>query len=135
VIALCRDIVGRWPIPPEHVLAHSDIAPSRKQDPGEIFPWQRLAAEGVGLWVKPAPVDGTHAELPEDERTAFLHALSSFGYGVTLDQPGEVQAAVAAFQRHFRPSRVDGVIDPSSATTLRRLLMARSQNSNGFASN
>lgn len=135
VIALGRDIAGRWPIPPEQVLAHSDIAPSRKQDPGEIFPWRLLAERGVGLWVEPGPVNSDPGELPEAERTAFLHALSSYGYGVALDQPDEVQAAVAAFQRHFRPSLINGVIDKSSAVSLRRLLLARSQNSNGFATN
>src|SRR3981081_1730569 len=56
VIALCRDIVARWSIAPARVLAHSDVAPLRKRDPGEAFPWRRLAEAGVGLWVAPAPI-------------------------------------------------------------------------------
>ena len=59
VIALCREIIARHPIPPERVLAHSDVAPTRKEDPGELFPWRQLRAAGVGHWVSPAPiVDG-----------------------------------------------------------------------------
>ena len=56
VIALCRDIVGRHTIPAARVLGHSDIAPDRKIDPGEWFPWARLAAGGVGVWIEPAPI-------------------------------------------------------------------------------
>ena len=56
VIALCREILGRHPIPPQRVLAHSDIAPARKEDPGELFPWDRLHAEGIGHWVLPEPI-------------------------------------------------------------------------------
>ena len=56
VIALCRDILARQPIPPGRVLGHSDVAPARKQDPGEKFPWAQLAAAGVGHWVEPEPI-------------------------------------------------------------------------------
>ena len=56
VIALCRDLVGRWRIAPDRILAHSDVAPGRKLDPGEIFPWERLHASGIGHGVRPAPV-------------------------------------------------------------------------------
>ena len=54
VIALCQGILGRWAIPPERIVAHSDIAPDRKEDPGERFPWKRLAEAGIGLWPQPA---------------------------------------------------------------------------------
>src|SRR5690242_18271049 len=57
VIALCRNIVARWSIAPWHVLAHSDVAPLRKRDPGERFPWGRLAEAGVGVWVEPAAIE------------------------------------------------------------------------------
>ncbi len=56
VIALCRDVLSRHPIPPERVLAHSDVAPARKEDPGELFPWSELFAAGIGHWVMPEPV-------------------------------------------------------------------------------
>jgi N-acetylmuramoyl-L-alanine amidase len=126
VIALTRDIAARWAIPPDRVLAHSDIAPLRKQDPGEWFPWGRLAAEGVGLWVEPVPVYDETFEAKPRELDAFVEALATYGYGIALSDPCETkQAVVAAFQRHFRPARVDGRVDRSSIDTMLRLLMAR----------
>jgi len=126
VIALTRDIAARWKIPRDRVLAHSDIAPLRKQDPGERFPWSRLAAEGVGLWVEPVPPFDETFEAKPRELDAFVEALATYGYGVALSDPCETkQAVISAFQRHFRPARVDGRVDRSSIDTLLRLLMAR----------
>jgi N-acetylmuramoyl-L-alanine amidase len=129
LVALCRGVLGRWPIPPERVLAHSDVAPARKRDPGAFFPWARLAAEGVGHWVEPAPIGGGRfmAEGDRGEPVEALQAmLALYGYG--LDVTGVFDEAtrlvVAAFQRHFRPARVDGVADRSTVTTLYRLLDA-----------
>ena len=130
VAALCRDIVGRHPIPPERVLAHSDIAPGRKRDPGEKFDWAWLAGRGIGLWVEPAPVRGEDGlrEGDEGEAVAALQqALAGYGYGLLVtalfDRP--TARVVEAFQRHFRPARVDGVADASTLETLRRLFAAR----------
>lgn len=126
VIALTRDIAARRTIQRDQVLAHSDIAPLRKQDPGEWFPWERLAAESVGLWVAPAPLSDEGFEANPRELDAFVEALATYGYGVALSDPCETkQAVVAAFQRHFRPARVDGRVDRSSIDTMLRLLMAR----------
>ena len=130
VAALCRDILGRHPIPPERVLAHSDIAPGRKRDPGEKFDWAWLAGRGVGLWVEPAPVlaaDGLREGDAGEAVAALQGALAAYGYGLpataVFDHPtGRV---VEAFQRHFRPARVDGVADASTLETLRRLAAAR----------
>jgi N-acetylmuramoyl-L-alanine amidase len=109
------------------VLAHSDVAPGRKKDPGEKFPWRLLADSGVGLWTEPAPiVDGEQKLLGAsgDDVLALQRSLSRFGYGVPLS--GQYDTAtmdvVAAFQRHFRPERVDGVADQSTLTTLHDLL-------------
>jgi len=131
VAALCRSIFTRYRIPPERVLGHSDVAPSRKQDPGEKFPWHTLAASGIGLWVKPAPIvpNGPIAVLGENSPnvTEAQVLLGKYGYGVSttgyLD--GQTRDAVAAFQRHFRPAKVDGVIDTSTLATLRALIAAR----------
>jgi N-acetylmuramoyl-L-alanine amidase len=131
VTALCRSIFTRHQIPADRVLAHSDIAPTRKQDPGEKFPWKVLADSGIGLWVKPAPITQAGPIFvlgesdPAVEETQQL--LARYGYGVAptgyLD--GATRDAVAAFQRHFRPIRVDGVIDVSTIATLKALLAAR----------
>jgi N-acetylmuramoyl-L-alanine amidase len=126
---LCADIVGRWSIPQSRVLAHSDIAPRRKQDPGEKFPWDVLARGGVGHWVPPAPLADGPAYGPGDEGQPVraLQALLAV-YGYALDLTGvydaQTQAVVTAFQRHFRPGRVDGIADLSTLATLRDLLKA-----------
>jgi N-acetylmuramoyl-L-alanine amidase len=127
VIALCRDIVARWEIAPWHVLAHSDVAPLRKRDPGESFPWARLAAAGVGLWIEPAAVEEGPTLSPGDrgEEVARLQQrLAAYGYGITPsgDYDATTQEIVAAFQRHFRPARVDGIADVSTMRTLEMLL-------------
>jgi N-acetylmuramoyl-L-alanine amidase len=117
------------------VLGHSDVAPTRKQDPGEKFPWRILHASGIGLWVPPAPI------LPNGHASGKLHVLGEsnpaiaeaqvllgrYGYGVPSSGyfDGATRDAIAAFQRHFRPAKVDGVLDASTLETLKRLLAAR----------
>jgi N-acetylmuramoyl-L-alanine amidase len=130
VAALCRDIVRRHAIRPERVLAHSDVAPSRKRDPGEKFDWAWLARQGVGLWVEPAPVEGGEGLREGDEGRAVVELqarLADYGYHVAASGRFDraTAEAVTAFQRHFRPARVDGVADASTRETLRRLLAAR----------
>jgi N-acetylmuramoyl-L-alanine amidase len=127
VIALCKGIMIRRDIPKHRVLAHSDVAPGRKKDPGEKFPWRLLADSGVGLWTEPAPIVNGEQKLlgaSGDDVLALQRSLSRFGYGVPLS--GQYDTAtmdvVAAFQRHFRPERVDGVADQSTLTTLHNLL-------------
>ena len=112
LIKLCHEIVARHPaIVPRNVVGHSDIAPQRKIDPGLRFPWQTLAAAGIGLWPKPGarPVEGD-----------IQAALQRFGY----PPPGEVPGPeiVKAFQRRFRPARVDGEADRETRTLLGGLL-------------
>jgi N-acetylmuramoyl-L-alanine amidase len=129
VIDLCRGILSRHPIPPERVLAHSDIAPLRKEDPGELFPWRRLSEAGIGVWVPPAPIVAGPVLAPGDagEAVAALQArLRAWGYGIGEEGVfgDETAAVVRAFQRHFRPERVDGIADPSTIETLERLLAA-----------
>jgi N-acetylmuramoyl-L-alanine amidase len=132
VITLCRAIMTRHIVRPENVVAHSDVAPSRKQDPGEKFPWKRLALSGVGLWVEPAMIaDGAGLSPGESsEKVNELQtSLADYGYG--LESTGHYDTAttevVSAFQRHFRPAKVDGLADASTLATLRKLLLARDQ--------
>ncbi len=127
VIDLCCDILGRHPIPPERVLAHSDVAPLRKQDPGELFPWELLHEEGIGHYVPGVPVEAGQllsVGACGADVTELRNRLRRYGYGVG-DSDGfdaELADVVTAFQRHFRPERVDGVLDVSTARTLERLL-------------
>ncbi|ADZ69761.1 N-acetylmuramoyl-L-alanine amidase [Polymorphum gilvum] len=129
VIALCRDICARHAIPPWRVLAHSDVAPQRKEDPGEKFPWERLARAGIGHHVAPAPLAGGRF-FQEGEAGQPVEALQSmlalYGYDVPISGvfDARTRAAVAAFQRHFRPERVDGIADVSTIVTLHTLLAA-----------
>ena len=109
LILLAREILARHPIPAWRVLGHSDVAPARKIDPGELFPWRRLADEGVGLW--PAPGGD-----PGEAVAAGL--LARYGY----DPEVERTMLVAAFQRHFRPSRVDGMADAETRKVLSGLI-------------
>jgi N-acetylmuramoyl-L-alanine amidase len=103
---LCHSILVRHPIPSARVLGHSDVAPARKQDPGELFPWMRLAKAGIGLWPQKRDSDLT------------AEALSRFGY----DPDASQDKVIAAFQRHFRPRRIDGVWDSECAALLAGLL-------------
>ena len=127
VVALARDIVARWTIAPYRVLGHSDVAPSRKRDPGERFPWARLAAGGVGFWVEPAPIRSGKALTPGDRSpqvAELQRALADYGYGIAPSGQYDTafQELVMAFQRHFRPVRVDGIADVSTVATLKKLL-------------
>jgi N-acetylmuramoyl-L-alanine amidase len=127
VISLCRAIMLRRAVPADRVLAHSDVAPERKQDPGEKFPWRLLAESGIGHWVNPAPLmDSPNFEMGDrGEAIAKLQtALARYGYGLPTDGyfDEKTRCVVAAFQRHFRPARIDGVLDSSTLITLRALL-------------
>ncbi|MEE9209340.1 MAG: N-acetylmuramoyl-L-alanine amidase [Kiloniellales bacterium] len=113
LIELARDILARQPIPPGRVLGHSDVAPLRRQDPGELFDWARLAAAGIGLWPGDAPA------LAPGEPSEIERQLAAFGYGY-LEQ--DFPAVVAAFQRHFRPAALTGEVDAESAGRLAALV-------------
>ena len=131
-IALCRDIAQRRNIPPERILAHSDIAPARKADPGEKFPWAQLAANGVGHYVAPAPLtDGPSfardAEGPPVQALQAMLALYGYALPVTGVFDETTENVVRAFQRHFRPERVDGIADLSTIKTLRDVIAALPQ--------
>tara|TARA_B100000676_G_scaffold307948_1_gene367574 strand:- start:153 stop:845 length:693 start_codon:yes stop_codon:yes gene_type:complete len=96
---LALDILARHPIPPRNVVGHSDIAPTRKNDPGELFDWRSLAVKGIGMWPDRAPNGPRNV----------MDALETVGYE-TLDYA----RALAAFQRHFRPAEIQGVSDPDT---------------------
>jgi N-acetylmuramoyl-L-alanine amidase len=124
VIALCSDILSRHAIPPAQVLAHSDVAPGRKIDPGERFDWALLHRHGIGHWVSPAEADA--APLTRDELRTFQRLLGQYGYG--LSETGDCDEATLkvtdAFRRHFQPALFDRGPDRSALLSVERLVAA-----------
>jgi N-acetylmuramoyl-L-alanine amidase len=110
---LCLDILARHPIPPRNVVGHSDVAPDRKQDPGELFDWEGLAANGIGFW--PAQ-DGAAEGAP-------LTLLARIGYRTDLP----LDILVTAFQRHWRPELVDGRVDAGTLSRLNAVAQAAAE--------
>jgi N-acetylmuramoyl-L-alanine amidase len=113
LIELAQGIVKRHPISPKRVVGHSDIAPARKQDPGELFPWQRLAKAGIGMWPKEP-----FALLVESAATA----LARYGYGLPPDVDLPFEKVITAFQRRFRPEKITGEWDSECSGILSCLL-------------
>ena len=130
IALLCRTLAARYRIAPERVLAHSDVAPSRKRDPGERFPWAQLASLGVGHWVDAGQSAGRQEVEPSSARPDVLtlqQALSDYGYGLQLTglYDDATETVVRAFQRHFRPERIDGHADAAFMQVLAELLRTR----------
>lgn len=130
VIALCHGVMRRHAIRPERVLGHSDVAPGRKVDPGEKFPWSALFEAGIGHLVPAVRVSSKPLFAPGAASAGveeLQSMLSLYGYGVDItgvfDAP--TRTVVGAFQLHFRQRRVDGLADRSTVETLRRLLAAQ----------
>jgi N-acetylmuramoyl-L-alanine amidase len=121
LIALCRGILARHPIPPGRVVGHSDIAPTRKQDPGELFDWKRLAAAGIGAWPRIALLRAP-ASVGDADTLEAVALLGRIGYDTGAlegESDGTLIAAFRAFQRRFRPARVDGILDGETLLLLR----------------
>ena len=116
VTALAQGILARHPIPSARVLGHSDVAPLRKEDPGELFDWPGLAAAGVGLWPAPGPANGN--PVAEEGVAA---ALSAIGYGFANE---DLPAVIRAFQRRYRPAAVTGEADAETRHRLAELMEA-----------
>lgn len=126
LIPLARDIIARYDIKPQNVVAHADIAPQRKDDPGPLFPWQALAAQGIGAWPDAQRVAfylaGRAPHTPV-ETASLLDLLSRYGYEVKPEMtPREQQRVIMAFQMHFRPTLWNGVADAETQAIAEALL-------------
>ena len=123
---LAGQIVQLYGIAPQNVVGHADIAPQRKQDPGPLFPWQALAAEGIGAWPEAARVAAYLQGRPPQQpvpTARLLALLAAYGYPVTEGMDSEAQRRViAAFQMHFRPADYRGLPDAESEAIARALL-------------
>ena len=117
LIPLLAALLKGYDIPRANVVGHSDVAPARKDDPGELFDWELLARYHLAL---PRPV--LQIPSPYDNDSAFYLALERFGYDIA-----DGLAAVRAFQRRWRPSCIDGVIDGETSAILFALLLDRDQ--------
>lgn len=125
VCDLCLEILARHPIPARNVVAHSDVAPDRKQDPGERFDWEGFARNGVGLWPDGVPDPGTGSAVRDAASLRDVRlALTEIGYDVAPEGPLDpaLSMVLRAFQRHWRPEAITGQAD---AGTLARLLGVR----------
>ncbi|MEG9861455.1 MAG: N-acetylmuramoyl-L-alanine amidase [Parvularculales bacterium] len=124
VVELAQDIVTRHKIKPPQVLGHSDVAPLRRRDPGEHFDWALLASASVGMWVEPAPIKASAND--EIDAAIIQRLLGAYGYQIPTTGyfDDETRAVIRAFQRHFRPARIDGMADASTLSTLEVLLSA-----------
>ena len=118
LLELSREIVDRHDIKPWHVLGHSDVAPARKIDPGELFDWRWLAQRGVGIWPKNV------AEVDTLSPDKLRRMLKEYGYGISTGdgENDELCTVLSAFQRHFRPENFSGEPDAESAALLDSLL-------------
>jgi N-acetylmuramoyl-L-alanine amidase len=126
LIPLCKQILTAHNIVPQNIVGHSDIAPERKEDPGEKFSWTGLAAAGIGLW--PGEANGDRRVLFErGDRdrgiTLIQRGLAGLGYGIALDgvMTDRTVAVIRAFQRRYRADKVDGIVDMETLDLVSRL--------------
>jgi N-acetylmuramoyl-L-alanine amidase len=119
LVELLGEIRSRWTIPDARILGHSDVAPRRKEDPGELFPWEGLAEAGHGLWFRARPAPGP--SLKAGEEGAAVLALQS-GLAASGRYDEATLAVVRAFQRHWAPGRIDGLADGHARAMLLALL-------------
>ena len=126
LIPLAKDIIARYDIKPQNVVAHADVAPQRKDDPGPLFPWQALAKQGIGAWPDPARVAFYINGRPRNQdvdRAALLDLLARYGYEVPDNATEQQQKRViTAFQMHYRPSLWNGVADVETMAIAEALL-------------
>nr|WP_318382193.1 N-acetylmuramoyl-L-alanine amidase [uncultured Enterobacter sp.] len=126
LVPLAKEIINSYNILPQNVVAHADIAPQRKDDPGPLFPWQALAQQGIGAWPDGDRVafylNGRAPQEPV-ETAALLDVLARYGYEAKPDMtPAQHRRVIMAFQMHFRPARWDGVADAQTMAIAEALL-------------
>ncbi|HEY5007438.1 MAG TPA: N-acetylmuramoyl-L-alanine amidase, partial [Caulobacteraceae bacterium] len=126
LLKLLAGIRERWDVADARIIGHSDVAPDRKTDPGELFPWKSLAEAGFGLWAEPPPAPGAPLQLGEESTAVFALQAGPTRLGYDCAPSGRYDEATAltitAFQRHWRPDRLDGAADGETRARLMALL-------------
>lgn len=119
LIELCKDLIQKYHIDPYNILGHSDIAPDRKIDPGPLFPWQLLSQYGIGMWWDKLPELSIQPSIQEIQKK-----LQDFGYTIKITNKIDAQTTniIKAFQSHFRPKKIDGMLDTETIAILDALL-------------
>lgn len=119
---LCSDIMQRYNIIPKFILGHSDIAPGRKVDPGPLLPWQELAKHGIGVWHNESETYQSDQKLPTIKKIQQM--LQQWGYDIQLTGKldSKTKKIIKAFQMHFRPNNIDGILDVETVSILQSLL-------------
>ncbi|NDE90521.1 MAG: N-acetylmuramoyl-L-alanine amidase [Alphaproteobacteria bacterium] len=113
VLELCQQIKTRYELPSNAFIGHSDIAPQRKEDPGELFDWKMLAQHGIGIWPDTKTQDAQPLSSAETQKL-----LEHIGY----DCSGDLALVITAFQRHYVPHNLSGVVDKETARILRAVI-------------
>ncbi len=129
VMTLVRQLMERHGLDRQHVIGHSDLAPSRKPDPGEKFPWKRFAQAGLAIWPKPSAEDGDETvlfdtlDMTDAGIVTIQENLSVIGYGLSVNGTFDVglKDIIRAFQRRFRQNKADGIIDVETASLIARV--------------
>jgi N-acetylmuramoyl-L-alanine amidase len=129
VMTLVRQLMERHGLDRQHVIGHSDVAPSRKPDPGEKFPWKRFAQAGLAIWPEPGAGDGDETvifdtlDLTDAGIATIQESLSVIGYGLLVNGTYDLvlKDIIRAFQRRFRQTKADGVIDVETASLIARV--------------
>lgn len=124
VINLCKQIISNYDIKPTDIIAHSDIAPNRKEDPGPLFPWKQLYDNGIGAWYNEEKVKSLIPHIDISNIKAIQEKFIKYGYGLNptgiMDLP--TKEVVSSFQMHFRPSNFSGTLDIETVAILEALI-------------
>ena len=124
LIKLSKKIIKKYKIKKHHVLGHSDIAPLRKKDPGEKFPWKFLSNNNIGIWhkINSKKFKSSRGKKLEIKINIFLNKMKKFGYPIVYSNKNELKKIVTSFQRRFRPELVDGKIDKECFSIIKSLI-------------
>ena len=127
LIKISKNLIKKYKINPKNILGHSDIAPLRKKDPGEKFPWKFIASKKIGIWHKlnSKECEKLRGQKIKIENKIFFKKLKKFGYFVNTSKRNELKKIINSFQRRFRPELIDGKIDRECFEIIKTLILSK----------